>query len=214
MDARNFLGALWRRHENEERDEAPPNAASTRAPESSRGGSHLTPMAAARALPKPALRWVGEAGRIALRNFDFSADAATVSSWQQETYSENFAEFHYTESFADAFRYDLRRAALDANHALFVLDGGGALCGFLWLVLCENNWTSERYGYVNNIYVTAENRGQGLGKTLMQQAESWFAYRRVKSVRLTVTASNEAACRLYQSCGYAISRHEMDKEIE
>ncbi|HEX8833367.1 MAG TPA: hypothetical protein VF719_04165, partial [Abditibacteriaceae bacterium] len=86
-----------------------------------------------RSLPRPALRWVGPAGRIALREFDFAADADIVCGFQNDTYSRNFPDFHYTESFAAAFRHDLRRAALDAHHALFVLDEGTVI-GFLWLV--------------------------------------------------------------------------------
>jgi ribosomal protein S18 acetylase RimI-like enzyme len=217
MDTRNLLNVFRRRDDERDSDNAatPTGAANTRegqaAPEASKP-AQLPAMAAPRVMPKPALRWVGSAGRIALRTFDFLADSNVIASWQSDTYSLNFPGFRYTENFDSAFRHDLRRASLDPNHGLFVLDGG-ALCGFLWLVVCENSWTGERYGYVNNIYVEPSQRGAGLGKALMEQAETWFLSRRVKNVRLTVTASNEAACRLYQSCGYNISRHEMEKEI-
>ena len=87
------------------------------------------------------------------------------------------------------------------------------IVGFLWVVLCQNNWTHERYGYINNLYVAPGRRGQGLGGDLMRQAEEWFRTRGVRRLRLTVTASNEAAVALYQKSGYRTARWEMEKEI-
>lgn len=163
-------------------------------------------------LPKPALRWVGDGGRVALREFDFARDADAVCSWQQETYSLNFPDFRYTDSFSSAFRHDLRRGALDPHHGIFVLDDG-QLLGFLWLVICENTWTGDRYGYVNNVYLTPAQRGHGLAREMMSHAERWFRSRGIKRARLTVTSSNTVACKLYESCGYETTRWEMEKEL-
>lgn len=163
-------------------------------------------------LPKPALRWIGDGGRVALREFDFARDADEVCSWQQETYSLNFPDFRYTDSFSGAFRHDLRRGALDPHHAIFVLDDG-QLLGFLWLVICENTWTGDRYGYVNNVYLLPSQRGHGLAREMMAHAERWFRSRGIKRARLTVTSSNAVACKLYESCGYETTRWEMEKEL-
>lgn len=170
------------------------------------------PASGVRGLPKPALRWVGSAGRIALRPFDWETDADSVCAWQQETYGLNFPVFDFNEAFCAAFRHDLRRAMLDGNHGLLMLDDG-APCGFVWLVVCQNNWTSERFGYVNNIYIAPHRRGQKLGEELLQYSNLWFKNRRVKRVRLTVTATNAAACALYENQGFSITRWEMEKEI-
>jgi ribosomal protein S18 acetylase RimI-like enzyme len=175
-------------------------------------GSALQSVNGVRGLPRPALRWVGAAGRIALRAFDFVADSDAVCSFQRETYSINFPDFRYTDSFANAFRHDLRRASLDPHHGLFVLDEG-RIAGFLWLVICENTWTGERYGYVNNLYVAPQHRSGGLAGELMKQADTWFKSRRINRVRLTVTVANLAACKLYERCGYSVTRWEMEKTL-
>ena len=172
----------------------------------------LPSVSGVRGLPRPALRWVGVAGRVALREFDFDADADAVCSFQEETYTLNFPDFRYTSSFAAAFRHDLRRASLDSQHALFELDEGEVV-GFLWLVICHNTWTGERYGYVNNLYISPSRRGQGLASELMRQTDFFFRSRRIKRVRLTVTAANIAAARLYERGGYATTRWEMEKEL-
>ena len=165
-----------------------------------------------RSLPRPALRWVGAAGRIALREFAFETDADAICAFQEETYTLNFPDFRYNNSFAAAFRHDLRRAALDSQHALFVLDEG-EIVGFLWLVICQNTWTGERYGYVNNLFIKATRRGQRLGHEMMTQSDSFFRSRRIKRVRLTVTASNLPAAHLYEESGYTTTRWEMEKEL-
>ncbi|HEX9997676.1 MAG TPA: N-acetyltransferase [Abditibacterium sp.] len=182
----------------------------TAAPSSSAWG-------APRALPRAALSWVGVGGKIALRPFDWDTDADAICRWQTETYALNFPGFAFNATFASAFRHDLRRAALDELHGLFVLDegpSGGQSCGFIWLVICQNTWTNERYGYINNLYIAPEKRGQDLGQALLDFSNTWFKGRRISKVRLTVTTSNEAACRLYEKGGYEVTRWEMEKDLE
>ncbi len=166
----------------------------------------------AREMPRPAIKWLGNGARIALRSFDFAHDADAVCAFQEETYRVNFPDFEFTPEFAQAFRHDLRRAALDTSHEMFVLDEGAPV-GFLWLVICENNWTLERYGYINNIFINPRLRGQGLAAELMAQAEAFFRNRRIRRVRLTVTASNVEAVHLYERSGYQVTRWEMEKEL-
>ena len=166
----------------------------------------------AREMPRPAIKWIGTGARIALRSFDFAHDADAVCAFQEETYRVNFPDFEFTPEFDQAFRHDLRRATLDTAHEMFVLDEGEPV-GFLWLVVCENTWTRERYGYVNNIFVAPRLRGQGLAAELMAQSDAFFRNRRIKRVRLTVTASNMDAVHLYERCGYEVTRWEMEKEL-
>lgn len=169
-----------------------------------------------RALPRPAQRWVGPSHRIALRPFDWNCDIDTICAWQKETYALNFGGFHFNDTFATAFRHDLRRAMLDDQHGLFMLDegpSGGENCGFIWLVICQNTWTNERYGYINNLYIAPEKRGQNLASALLDFSDEWFRGRRISKLRLTVTASNSVACHLYEKKGYEVTRWEMEKDL-
>lgn len=168
-------------------------------------------------MPRPALRWVGPDANIALREFHIESDADTICAFQEDTYSLNFPEFQFTRGFAQAFRHDLLRATLDNHHGLFVLDGRAlerGLVGFLWIVACENSWTNERYGYVNNVYVAPDLRGQSLGAELMRHSDDFFRGRGIHRLRLTVTAANEAATALYHANGYRVTRWEMEKELD
>lgn len=57
-------------------------------------------------------------------------------------------------------------------------------------------------GFIWGMYVAPDHRGQGLGRALMVAALARIAARRVRSVRLTVTAANTAARRLYATLGF------------
>ena len=160
------------------------------------------------------LRFVGAEKNIALRSFAWEADADSVCSWQRETYALNFPDFKITAEFTGAFRHDLRRAFLDGNHALWILDDPySGPCGFIWVVLCTNSWTNERYGYVNNVFVEATHRGGHLGEELLEHAAEWFRTRKVERLRLTVTGSNASALRLYERAGFVVERLEMERGL-
>ncbi len=178
-------------------------------------------------MPRPVLRWLGPRANVALRSFDYASDIEAVAAFQRDNYELNFPEFTYSRDFEGSFRMDVRRAALDPNHAIYVLDevgigtgiGAGSrvpnrIVGLLWLVVCENGWTNERYGYINNLYLLPEKRGLGLARELMAQSDAFFRTRRIRRVRLTVTASNARAAALYERAGFSTTRWEMEKDID
>lgn len=166
---------------------------------------------------RDAWRWIDENTQIALRTFDFNRDADAVCAFQHETYALNFSDFHYTDHFARAFRHDLRRAALQENNGLFVLEDRSTaphrVVGFLWMIVYRNQWTGDEYGYVNNVSVDSAFRGRGLGRKLMREVDHFFRNRGVDTVRLSVTATNQAATHLYLSSGYQTKRWEMEKNL-
>ncbi len=152
-------------------------------------------------------------GDLVLRQFSFAHDADIVCSFQHDTYTLNFPGFVVDQRFLNAFRHDLRRAVDDPTHGVFVLEKSGRVVGFLWIVTYENGWTGEHYGYVNNVYVAPEARGQGLGRLMMDYTEKHFRQRGITRIRLTVTANNDAAVNLYKSQGYVTARYEMEKNL-
>lgn len=171
--------------------------------------------------PSAIIRWVNNT-QIALRPFVFESDANAVCGFQEETYVLNFPDFRYTPAFANAFRYDLRRASLDPTHGIYVLDNTRekqarkfpCIAGFLWLVITRNSWSGERYGYINNLYIAPSYRNQGLGRELLRQTDDFFRSRGVSNIRLTVTQSNAAAIALYRASGFAVTRWEMEKKLD
>src|SRR5690606_35121659 len=61
---------------------------------------------------------------------------------------------------------------------------------------------SKWRGSIQNVGVTAEHRGQGLGKALVVQALEGFRRAGLHRVCLEVTAANRSAVRLYRRLGF------------
>ncbi|CAJ1460981.1 unnamed protein product [Effrenium voratum] len=64
----------------------------------------------------------------------------------------------------------------------------------------------QRVAYMSNLSVRQEQRGQGLGRRLVLEAECWAQQvLRVREVILLVSSKNHAAQRLYVSLGYQLA---------
>ena len=75
---------------------------------------------------------------------------------------------------------------------------GASLCGFVWAYLVPQRQDTL---FVWQIGVAENSRGTGLGYTLLQEALSHPACRRVTHLEATVTPSNEASMALFRGFG-------------
>lgn len=79
-----------------------------------------------------------------------------------------------------------------------------------WMIACDDAYCAtvqglrERSGLgaIQNVGVTPEHRGRGLGRALMLQSLHGFQRCGVHRVHLEVTASNDPAIRLYRRLGF------------
>jgi ribosomal protein S18 acetylase RimI-like enzyme len=63
-------------------------------------------------------------------------------------------------------------------------------------------------GEIGLLAVREDARGRGLGKGLVQAALEWAGRHHFREAQVVTQGANVAACRLYESCGYAIERVE------
>lgn len=71
----------------------------------------------------------------------------------------------------------------------------------------------REYAFVHDLWVEPEYRSAGVGRQLVQAALERFTQIGVQQVRLDTAAQNEAARRLFQSCGFRVSTIEMLVEL-
>jgi len=70
------------------------------------------------------------------------------------------------------------------------------------------------FGFIHDIWVEPEYRQAGIAKAMLMQTISSFSQRGVKQIRLDTAVANEAARRLFSSCGFRLSTMEMLIELD
>lgn len=92
-------------------------------------------------------------------------------------------------------------------------DPSGALLGYILLGEHGAFLTSEAHGFVYDIWVSPERRGQGVGKALLAWAESWAKSRGYRKLKLEVAETNDRARHLYEELGFRSERRYMGKPL-
>lgn len=105
----------------------------------------------------------------------------------------------------------------DEDVGLFVAEVGGRIVGFAHAVIREAPaipiFVPRRYAVVEGIGVTAEFRGRGIGRGLMDTVEAWARARGARSVELNVYEFNNGAIAFYESLGYGTRSRKMSKAL-
>lgn len=87
-----------------------------------------------------------------------------------------------------------------SDHQVYVaLDECNSCVGFVWVIL---NGIFHSFPYVHIVAVKSENRGQGIGKMLMQHIEDVY-FVKYSKLFLVVADFNPDAKRLYKAMGYS-----------
>ena len=92
-------------------------------------------------------------------------------------------------------------------------DESHAFLGYLWIGEGSNMMTGLKHGYVYDVFVKEEFRGKGIGRTLLQKAESYCREKRYSRILLMVSVNNQAAMKLYDEMGFKVEQTYMAKVI-
>ncbi|RUR35354.1 GNAT family N-acetyltransferase [Vreelandella populi] len=116
---------------------------------------------------------------------------------------DDYRQFYQQESDLDAARHFLsQRFGLGDSFILVSEDAQGCVNGFIQLypglstVGLNARWT------LNDLYVSPEGRGQGVGRALMEAAAMLAREHGVTRLVLMTQVENERAQRLYESLGW------------
>ncbi|NWF58713.1 MAG: GNAT family N-acetyltransferase [Fischerella sp.] len=114
-------------------------------------------------------------------------------------------------------RYEkwLQRLATDKRSVFLVAENQGRLVAFL-VATVEREipiYRLQEYAVVHDLWVELEYRQNGIARQMVMQAIERFQQMEIQQIRLDTAAINEAARRLFASCGFKISTVEMLMEI-
>jgi ribosomal protein S18 acetylase RimI-like enzyme len=108
------------------------------------------------------------------------------------------------------------REALDApadGTALFVAELGGERAGCLLLWTLEDYFSRQPHAHISVIAVTHAAEGHGVGRALMEHAESWARDHGHDRLTLSVFEGNRRAQALYERAGYRVEMRRMSKQL-
>jgi GNAT superfamily N-acetyltransferase len=123
----------------------------------------------------------------------------------------------------DSLPYDLERARavcewLLANPefgGIWLIQSGGVDAGYLIVTVCVSIEFRGRFALLDELYLDAAFRGQGLGADAVEFAAAWARARGFSAIRLETVQDNLPAQSLYRKCGFILhDRHLMTKWLE
>ena len=100
-------------------------------------------------------------------------------------------------------RYE--RVASDREHRVFVAVSGGEVVG--WVHVHLTRWlATDSRGEIAGLIVDSTARGHGLGRRLMQAAETWTKEHGGATLSLKSNAIRKEAHVFYERLGYAVTK--------
>ncbi len=123
---------------------------------------------------------------------------ARTSFWQTRYYyDQNYPRERCHELYAT---WISKSCQGDAARVI-VAEQDGIIVGFVTCQLYSDNTE----GAIGLVGISAEARGMGIGRTIVTEAQRWFAIQGTRRVRVVTQTRNIAALALYQRCGFVTS---------
>lgn len=130
----------------------------------------------------------------------FTPEAVNASKNIGEKYYNSFARLH-GEAFPKTYfnSSTILKRINNHNNLLVIEEDESKIKGYIYI---EAN-PEHNEGNIEYIAVSAEARGQGIGKTLLKDAlKKLFSYPNIEEVTICVSCENAAAINLYKSVGF------------
>ena len=127
--------------------------------------------------------------------------------WPEATKAEHEEEMAVISS-GEVFCYEL-------GWSVFVAEENSKLVGFIESSLRESicECESSPIGYIEGWYVDKNNRKNGVGKLLTEEAEKWAKSKGCSNMASDVEFDNKASLEAHQSLGYKIVGKDEDGNI-
>lgn len=126
-------------------------------------------------------------------------------SWRPDIYE--MVEELYTEArFLDAIK----------SRSLYVAKIDGITLGYVSLKIRDYDWpgvVKRKVMLVDELCVEETARGQGIGKTIMEDVHALAKAFRCTDLQLGVYPQNDDAVAFYQKCGFTIRSIDMQRKV-
>ena len=109
----------------------------------------------------------------------------------------------------------LTARANDEHSVFLVADRESRIVGFLIATMVGTIpiYRLEETGYIHDLWVEPDYRNEGIARQMTMLAVERFREMGVKQIRLETATKNDAARKLFESCGFRVSSIEMLFEL-
>jgi ribosomal protein S18 acetylase RimI-like enzyme len=142
-----------------------------------------------------------------VREYGVETGWASLSESERGELDKDEWAKHMEELFKKLFDRETHRIFVAENESQVFL-------GYVWVGEGSNMMTGKRHGFIYDIFVEKEFRGKGVGRTLLEKAESFCREKGYSRILLMVSVSNEVAAKLYGKMGFKIERVYMGKVLD
>jgi ribosomal protein S18 acetylase RimI-like enzyme len=140
--------------------------------------------------------------------FSVFLENSIISYAEEKTRAGNWTEGESLERAKADYARFLPQGEKTENNHLYSLFQDNILIGSFWLAVMSN-----KTGYIYNVEIDKQYRGQGFGKSAMKEIEIKAHELDVNKIELHVFAHNTTARRLYEKIGYEVTNVIMAKSI-
>lgn len=118
---------------------------------------------------------------------------------------------------ADAYIADMFKRCAQGGGRVLIAEVDGEVAGYATILPKVKSDQLEdgnlEYGLISDLIVSEKYRGLGLGKRLLQAAESYAQACKVKYLRIGVLSGNSFAHEFYESAGFSPLFAELEKKL-
>jgi ribosomal protein S18 acetylase RimI-like enzyme len=141
-----------------------------------------------------------------------AAEIRRASSADAVALADLVTQLGYTTSPAQMTER-MERIAADLEYSTLVATQGGHVVGFVGLRLAVTYESDEPFGEIRAMAVAAGFRRKGIGRRLLQAAESALAERGARVIVLSSGNHRAGAHRFYEANGYAFTGRRYRKPL-
>ena len=110
--------------------------------------------------------------------------------------------FYKKASDIEGAKEYIKERLLNKDSVIFIVKNNDDYVGFTQLYPTFSSVSMKRVWILNDLYVDAEARKQGIGEMLLQRAKDYGIETGAKSISLSTATDNYSAQRLYEKNGY------------
>jgi ribosomal protein S18 acetylase RimI-like enzyme len=110
--------------------------------------------------------------------------------------------FYQQASDLDGAKNYIKKRIENKESVIFIVKNKQLYVGFTQLYPTFSSISMERSWILNDLYVVAEARKQGVGEMLLHKARNYAVDTGAKSISLSTAPDNHSAQRLYERNGY------------